>query len=35
MIDEQRIKEANRNVKQYIDEGLLKVKDKDAPNFVS
>jgi len=35
VIDEQRIKEANRNVKQYIDEGLLKVKDKDAPNFVS
>lgn len=35
MIDEQRVKEANRNVKQYIDEGLLKVKDKDAPNFVS
>lgn len=35
MIDEQRIREANRNVKQYIDEGLLKVKDKDAPKFVS
>jgi uncharacterized protein (UPF0332 family) len=35
VIDEQRVKEANRNVKQYIDEGLLKVKDKDAPNFVS
>jgi uncharacterized protein (UPF0332 family) len=34
-MDEQRIKEANRNVKQYIEEGLLKVKDKDAPKFIS
>jgi uncharacterized protein (UPF0332 family) len=35
MIEKERIDEAKRNVKQYIDEGLLKVKDKDAQKFVS
>jgi uncharacterized protein (UPF0332 family) len=35
VIEKERIEEAKRNVKQYIDEGLLKVKDKDAPKFVS
>jgi uncharacterized protein (UPF0332 family) len=34
MISKERIAEAQRNVKQYVDEGLLKVKDKDAPKFV-
>lgn len=34
MIEKKRIEEAQRNAKQYIDEGLLKVKDKDAPRFV-
>jgi hypothetical protein len=34
MISKERIAEAQRNVKQYIDEGLLRVKDKDAPKFV-
>jgi len=33
MIEKQRIEEAKRNVKQYIDEGLLRTKDKDAPKF--
>jgi uncharacterized protein (UPF0332 family) len=33
MIEKERIEEARRNVKQYIDEGLLKIKDKDAPKF--
>jgi len=35
VIEKERIEEAKRNVKQYIDEGLLKVKDKDAQKFVS
>ena len=35
MITEERIAEAQRNVKQYIDEGLLRVRDSDAPKFVS
>ena len=34
MIEKKRIEEAQRNAKQYIDEGLLKVKDKEAPRFV-
>lgn len=34
MIDEQRLNEAKRNVKQYIGDGLLKLNDKDAPRFV-
>lgn len=34
-MEKERIDEAKRNVKQYIDEGLLKVKDKDAQKFVS
>lgn len=33
-MEKKRIEEAQRNAKQYIDEGLLKVKDKDAPRFV-
>ena len=33
MIEKERIEEAKRNVKQYIDEGLLRIKDKDAPKF--
>jgi uncharacterized protein YfaS (alpha-2-macroglobulin family) len=35
MIEKERIEEASRNVKQYIDDGLLRLKDKDAPKFVS
>ena len=35
MIEKERVEEAKRNVKQYIDDGLLKVKDKDAPKFVA
>lgn len=34
MIVKERILEAERNVRQYIQDGLLKVKDKDAPRFV-
>jgi uncharacterized protein (UPF0332 family) len=34
MIEKERIEEAKRNVKQYLDEGLLRIKDKDAPKFV-
>jgi uncharacterized protein (UPF0332 family) len=34
MISPERAKEADRNVKQYLADGLLKVKDKDAPRFV-
>jgi len=34
MIDPERINEAKKNVKQYVDDGLLKVNDKDAPRFV-
>ena len=29
------VNEAKRNVKQYDDDGLLKLNDKDAPRFVS
>jgi hypothetical protein len=35
VIEKERIDEAKRNVKQYIDEGLLKIKDKEAQKFVS
>jgi uncharacterized protein (UPF0332 family) len=35
VIEKERIEEAQRNVKQYVDDGLLRVKDKDAPKFVS
>jgi len=35
VIEKERIEEAKRNVKQYIDEGLLNVKNKDAQKFVS
>lgn len=34
MINKERIEEAKRNVKQYIDDGLLKINDKDAARFV-
>jgi hypothetical protein len=34
VINQERVKEAERNVKLYIADGLLKVKDKDAPRFV-
>lgn len=34
MIDRERLNEAKRNVKQYIDDGLLKLNDRDAPKFV-
>ena len=34
MIDRERINEAKRNVKQYVDDELLKLNDKDAPRFV-
>jgi len=34
MIEKERIEEAKRNVKQYLDEGLLRIKDKDAAKFV-
>ncbi len=34
MIDKERINEAKRNVKQYVDDGLLKLGDNDAPKFV-
>jgi hypothetical protein len=30
MIEKERIEEAKRNVKQYLDEGLLRIKDKDT-----
>jgi uncharacterized protein (UPF0332 family) len=35
MIDKERVDEAKRNVKQYVDDGLLKLNDKDSPRFVS
>jgi hypothetical protein len=35
MIDKERVNEAKRNVKQYVDDGLLKLNDKDSPRFVS
>ena len=34
MIDKERLNEAKRNVKLYMDDGLLKLGDKDAPRFV-
>ncbi len=34
MIDKERLNEAKRNVKVYVDDGLLKIGDKDAPRFV-
>lgn len=34
MIDKERVNEAKRNVKQYVDDGLLKLNDKDSPRFV-
>ena len=34
MINKERLDEAKRNVKLYIDDGLLKVGDKEAPRFV-
>ncbi|MCJ7763133.1 hypothetical protein MUP38_06755 [Candidatus Bathyarchaeota archaeon] len=33
MINKERIDEAKRNVKQYIEDGLLKINDKDAARF--
>jgi len=33
-MDKDRIEEANRNVRQYVEDGLLKINDKDAPKFV-
>ena len=35
MISKERIAEAERNVKLYIDDDILRIKDKDAPKFVS
>jgi len=34
VIDKERLNEAKRNVKQYVDDGLLKLNDRDAPKFV-
>jgi len=34
MINKERIDEAKRNVKQYVDDGLLKINDKGAARFV-
>jgi uncharacterized protein (UPF0332 family) len=34
MIERERIQEAQRNVKQYVNDGLLKLNDRDAPRFV-
>jgi uncharacterized protein (UPF0332 family) len=34
LIDKERLNEAKRNVKHYVDDGLLKLSDKDAPRFV-
>ena len=34
MIEKERIEEARRNVKIYIEDGLLKTGDKDAAKFV-
>jgi len=34
MIAKERIEEANRNVRQYIADGLLRVKDDTAKRFV-
>lgn len=34
MINKERLDEAKRNVKLYMDDGLLKVGDKEAPRFV-
>jgi uncharacterized protein (UPF0332 family) len=35
MINKERIDEAKRNVKQYIEDGLLKINDNDAAKFVN
>jgi len=35
MIDEKRIEEAEKNVKKYIAEGLLKVRNEEVKNFVN
>lgn len=34
MINKERIEEAKRNVRRYVDDGLLKINDKDAARFV-
>jgi len=34
MIDKERLNEAKRNVKLYMDDGLLRLGDNDAPRFV-
>jgi len=34
VISKERITEAERNVKQYIDDGMLRVRDKDALKFI-
>jgi len=34
MINKERIEEAKRNVEQYVDDGLLKINDKDAARFI-
>ncbi|MBE3116239.1 hypothetical protein IMZ68_03465 [Candidatus Bathyarchaeota archaeon] len=34
MIEKERIAEARRNVKIYVEDGLLKTGDKDAARFV-
>jgi uncharacterized protein (UPF0332 family) len=34
MMSKERIAEAKGNVKQYIDDGMLRLKDNDAPKFV-
>jgi predicted nucleotidyltransferase len=33
MISNERIKEADRNVKQYIDDGLFRIKDESIKKF--
>lgn len=34
MIEKERLEEAKRNVKTYVEDGLLKTGDKDADRFV-
>jgi hypothetical protein len=34
MIEKERLEEAKRNVKTYIEDGLLRTGDKDATRFV-
>ncbi len=34
MIEKERIEEARKNVKIYIEDGLLKTGDKDAARFI-